>query len=105
MAVWSLDLRVCATAYIVADTAEEAREKLKAHFATHEGERLEILGLEVGEGCAQDFEISGAAYDDDDLPEISLSPAMTVYAPSWEELPTYSGGDEEDEADDEAEDA
>lgn len=81
MAVWNLDLKVCATAYVVADTAEEALAKLRAHFTMHDSTPLEVLGLEVDEGCAGDFEISGSTYDDEDLPEISLSPSMTIYAP------------------------
>lgn len=81
MAIWNLDLKVYATAYVTAETAEEAMEKLRKHFTDHEGVALPTLDLEVEEGCAQDFEVSGASFDDEDLPEICLSPAMTVYAP------------------------
>jgi hypothetical protein len=99
MAVWNLDLKVYATAYVTADTAEEALAKLRKHFQMADGTPLETLDLEVGEGEAQDFEISGTSFDDPDLPEICLSPAMTVYAPEPNAEMQFvdEGGDEEPE--------
>lgn len=96
MAVWNLDLKVCATAYVVADTAEEAMEKLRRHFTMDDGTPLETLDLEVDEGCAGDFEISGAQFDDPDLPEICLSPAMTIYAPEAGDVMEFVDDDGEE---------
>lgn len=41
---------------------------------------LEGDGLEVSD-AGSDVTISGARFDDPDLPEVSLSPAMTLYGP------------------------
>lgn len=93
MAVWNLDLKAYVTAYIVADTAEAALEKLRKHF-----EGQPHLGIEVATGPAGDFEISGKMFDDPDLPEISLTPAMSVYAPKAGDLPAFVEGDDEEES-------
>lgn len=74
MPVWSIDVKITGTAYVRANSAREARRKLPDQF---DGEPY--LGLEMREGGAGDFEISGADFDDPTLPELSLSPAMTVW--------------------------
>lgn len=73
MAVFHIDIRVAATAYIVADTPEEARKK---------AESLNGFGLIV----AGESILSAEPFDSPDLPELSLSPAMTIVAP-YEGLP------------------
>lgn len=71
MPVYSKDLWICATAYIRADSAEDAEARfLELHEAT----------LTAVEGTNGEIEISGLQYDDEDLPDVSLSPAMSVYA-------------------------
>lgn len=81
--VYSVDVMVGATAYIRAYDAEEARQKAQAlsqqspQILDHDGE----------------VEVSGLRYDDPDLPDVSLSPAMTIHGVwpgvnpelSWEE--------------------
>jgi hypothetical protein len=71
MAVYSIDLKVAATAYVKADTKEQAIAALKEEIGKH--------GTDFS-----DFEISGLPLDSEDLPDISLSPAMTVWGP-WGE--------------------
>lgn len=66
MAVYRIEVHICATAYIHADTAEEAQA-----IADDIGPAY----LEVAE-CDGDLPISGARYSD--APPVSLSPAMTV---------------------------
>jgi hypothetical protein len=66
--LYSIDIKVVATAYVKANSEEEAREKAKG---------LHMDGLEV----SGDPLISERRYDDPELPEISLSPAMTIYEP------------------------
>lgn len=69
MPLYRVDTRICATAYVKADTAEEALEVVR---------QLEGLGLELKEQGRCDVPITGALFDDDDLPDVSLSPAMTI---------------------------
>jgi hypothetical protein len=70
MPIYSKELWICATAYIRADNEQQAEEKLRTlHLAT-----LEVAEQDGGV-C-----VSGAPYDDPELPELSLSPAMSVYA-------------------------
>lgn len=78
MKLYSVDVRVVATAYIKADSKEDAIQKARSLH----GDCLEV---EPGDEC--EIEISGLAFDDPDLPEISLSPTMTV----WEHYPDSLG--------------
>ena len=66
MQLYIIDVTVHATAYIQANSAEDARSKAKA--------MLKDTSLEVD----GDERISGARFDDPNLPEVSLSPAMTI---------------------------
>lgn len=72
MKLYSVDIKICATAYIKAKTPEEAFEIAKS---------LKHGALELSPDEYQDIPISGRQYDDPDLPDVSLSPAMTVYGP------------------------
>ncbi|MFY8162657.1 MAG: hypothetical protein ACOVKC_00310 [Brevundimonas sp.] len=96
-AIWNVDLKVYATAYVRASSAKEARQKLTTHF-----EGRSTLELEVREGPAGDFDISGACFDRD-FPEISLSPAMTIHAPAKSHRFEFSDEGPEQEASDELE--
>lgn len=82
--VYSIELPAAVTVYVKAGDVNEAAEKLKAHYAEMKGS----LWLDLDEGFSGgDIEISGAQYDDDELPEISMSPTMTVHPPpNWELL-------------------
>lgn len=68
--IWHVDLKMYCTAYVVADTREEAEALI----------RSELLGsgLEVDEQPHGDPAISGAQFDSEDFPEVSISPAMTI---------------------------
>lgn len=68
MNVYSMDIRIVGTAYVKAENEREARRKVR---------ELRLSGLEVG----GDEMISGRPYDHPDLPEVSLSPAMTIHLP------------------------
>lgn len=72
MKLWTIDVRIYATAYIKAETEAEAQE-IAAGFANTD---LEFPNGEYG----QDFEIYGGDLDVDNeaLPDVSFSPAMTV---------------------------
>jgi len=63
--IYSIDVIIYATAYIRADSPEEALEEAKANKNSD----------------FDDFEICGLSLDDPDLPDFSLSPAMTYYGP------------------------
>lgn len=72
MKVYRRDVMICATVYIKASSPEAADKVLRG---------IEMSGLQVSED--QDYEggtpISGARFDDPNLPKISLSPAMTIH--------------------------
>lgn len=91
--IWSVDLRLWATAYVQADTREEAEALIRA--------QLLGSGLEVAEQPHAPA-ISGAEFDDPDLPGVSLSPAMTIdqeQPDGWAaRIVTDEDEDEEDEA-------
>jgi hypothetical protein len=99
MPIYSKELWICATAYIAAATPEEAMEKFRA---------LHDETLELAENRDADLPITGQMYDDPDFPEVSLSPAMSIYADSehaGDDLPSYvdegeSLSDDEDEEND-----
>lgn len=65
MTVYSIDLKVAATAYVRADTKEEAIQALK--------DEIGINGCDYA-----DLEISDLPLESEELPDISLSPAMTI---------------------------
>jgi len=67
--VFSIDVEISATAYIRAATPEEALKKARALAG--------VIEVKAAEGLQQ-VEISGVPFDDPTLPEVSLSPAMTV---------------------------
>ncbi|RWM32591.1 MAG: hypothetical protein EOR77_21410 [Mesorhizobium sp.] len=68
--VYRVDVLICGTAYIRASSPEEAQAILDTH-------RLEDASEHV----------SGLMYDDPELPEFSLSPAMTLYGKFQHESP------------------
>jgi hypothetical protein len=83
MPLYSITVTIYATAHIRAASAEEAKAKALA---------LENLTLEV-EDAGSEVPITGCPFDDPALPEISLSPAMTVIGPDKDNMPEL----EEDE--------
>lgn len=69
MNLYTIELKICATAYIKAGNADEALTMAKDLV----GDGIELTPDEYAE-----LPISGKRFDDEDLPEISLSPAMTI---------------------------
>lgn len=72
MALYRTDIWIAATAYVQADSAEEAAEMVNT---------LDMCGFDLDEQMLDldGVEISGKRFDDPDLPELSLSPAVSVY--------------------------
>jgi ribosomal protein L21E len=70
MKLYSVNIKICATAYIHADTPEQAMQIARD---------MQNDCLEVREDWDGEVPITGAQYDDPDLPEVSLSPAMTIH--------------------------
>lgn len=75
MNVYSIDLKVAATAYVRASSKQEAIAALK--------DELCAFGTDIA-----DFEVSSRRLNDPDLPDISLSPAMSVWGPwgDWNDM-------------------
>lgn len=78
--VFSVDVMIFATAYIRAESAEEAA----AIIAKMEP----CLEFEPGQTIADGIEISGEKFVADDLPPFSLSPAMTAYPVTLRDAPS-----------------
>lgn len=66
MKLFEIDVTVYGTAYVRAESADDAVRM--AHSRLHE-RGIEVMDSEL---------ISGKQFDDPDLPEVSLSPAMTI---------------------------
>jgi hypothetical protein len=94
MKLFSIDVMVCATAYILAESAEEAKAKAE----DLQGEGLEFLSSRTLLGStkhAEDIYMTGESYHED-MPTISLSPAMTVHSPDYRTLDEVEDFDEEE---------
>lgn len=95
MNVYSIEVKLCATAYIKAESEEEAEKIARANF----GETC-CGDLPIGE--YGDPAISDKSYENPDLPDISLSPAVTFYGPyegKWDLDLVHEGDDEEEDED------
>ncbi|MBY0561535.1 hypothetical protein [Hyphomicrobium sp.] len=69
MKIFQLDIPVWATAYIKAKTIEEARQKAR----TLASGQLDAEGKDQA-----DVPFSGQRFEDPDLPDVSVSPIMTI---------------------------
>lgn len=67
--VYSVEVLICATAYISAESPEEAARIATENFREHEDASTSDRSF------FGDVPVSGATFDD--LPDVSLSPAMT----------------------------
>jgi hypothetical protein len=67
--VYSVDLKLCGTAYIRASSERAARKIFRENFG-------KLCAVEIG---ADDVTISNRALDSERLPEASLSGTMTCY--------------------------
>lgn len=77
MKVFSIDIKVAATAYIVAETLEEAREHFAANFAEYMDDELPEGGIVSGESFETLVEFAK-----DGMGNVSISPAITYYG-AW----------------------
>ena len=77
MKLYSIDVKIYGTAYIKADSPEHALE-------IAENLKNECIYTDTS---FEGVEISGAKFDDPDLPEVSLSPAMTIHGPDPDAKP------------------
>jgi len=73
MNLYSIDVRVYATAYIRAGSEEAALAIAKG---------LKDSALELNEQWGGDMVITGLTFDNPDLPDVSLSPSMTIIGPA-----------------------
>ena len=71
--LYSVDIRIAATAYIKADSPADA---LRIARSMH-GDCLN-----VADPNASEVPISAASFDDPALPDVSVAPVMTIYEPS-----------------------
>lgn len=76
MNLYQIDVRIVATAYIRAKSAKEARQIANDEFKDTTL-TLSDDGAEVDEGP----EVCGLPFDHPDLPDVSLSPCMTLAGP------------------------
>lgn len=81
MKLYSVDVAICATAYIKADSHAEALAAARELYLASP----DILD------SGGDLPVSGTRYSDPDLPDVSLSPAMTCYGP-WSDVATEFSG-------------
>ena len=77
MSIYSIAVTVYATAYVRAASPDEAKAKAAA---------LENRVLEA-EDAGSEVAISGLKLSDPALPDVSLSPAMTVIGPDKDDTP------------------
>lgn len=69
MGVYRIEVTIHATAYVRADSEADAVKMAK---------EIEGNGMELRENRDADIPISGQHFDSCELPELSLSPAMTI---------------------------
>jgi hypothetical protein len=91
MKVFRIDVKFYATAYIKADSAEEALVIAK----TMKGD---CLTVPEGEHLESDIVVSGAQYDSPGLPDESISPILTCHGPDDDAYPDCVEGDEDEDA-------
>lgn len=76
--LYSVDVNIIATMYIMADSVEEAKAIADSTKHSH----LELPNGYIGDGVY----ITGEAYSPN-MPIFSLSPAMTLYGPPYDDIP------------------
>lgn len=96
MPLYSMDVKLCATAYVIAENEVEAARLIRSNFTNSTGELPEGY---IGDG----IEVYGGMYNPD-MPEVSISPAVTFIGPDDGDTVDYADDLEED-ADDLEEDS
>lgn len=70
MPIYSTNIKLIATAYVRANSEAEALKKVLAGYGPD-------LGAELPEGYGIDVIVSGQQLDNPDLPDLSISPAIS----------------------------
>jgi len=81
MNLYNITVQIAASAYVKADSAEEARRILEAEL--NDGGAC----IEVEDAGPSDLPISDLQFSSPELPDISLSPAMTILS-VWPDMAT-----------------
>lgn len=92
MPLFQTEVMICATVYIKAETAEQAAEKLQG---VDTGLELSTRGAR-SVWLNEDLAVSGLRFDDTRLPDMSLSPAMTLHLMQFTPGPRLAAGDFEE---------
>lgn len=87
--VFSIPVTIAATAYVKAESKEHALLALGVAFGG------QPIGLQLLEDWSAGLPITGISYDDASLPDLSLSPAMTVYSVNMDGTPLTTADVEE----------
>lgn len=84
---FQVDVKIAGTLYVKAETEEEARLLIHKQFL---GGKLQTLEVPEDQGAPNNdpdnIYVSGLPFDHPELPILSLSPAMTIYGPWFENL-------------------
>jgi hypothetical protein len=91
--VWSIDVKIYGTAYIKAETAEEALKIAQAL----KGEAIQFSDRR--QQVSEDIFVTGERYTKD-LPPVSLSPVMELHGPDEGVVPNLSDELEDEDDDD-----
>lgn len=96
-AIYSVNVMICATIYVVAESEDDATQQVQAFH-------MDGGTLSNDDEIIDGVPVSGMEFNNPNFPEISMSPAVTVYAEnlSAEYADDYHGSDEGEEADDDA---
>ncbi len=76
MNVYSIDVKITGTAYIKAESLDEAKCIFEENYKEGFGGELPTSDRS---GSMESVEVSGRQYEDPALPDCSLSPAITFY--------------------------
>ncbi len=82
MPIFRIDTVIYASLYVRADDAPQAARRAKA---------LANRVLDVADTGGSEVPISGCRFDDPELPDLSLAPAMTVIGPGDNDEPESMG--------------
>lgn len=98
--LYAIDVQLIATLYVKAENAADAKRLAL--------EACLDAGMEMSDRSGGDIEVFGGAFDSEDLPDVSFSPAMTVMTPTGEAwlaagADELHGGEEDDEDEEGAE--
>lgn len=88
--VYSVDIKIVGTLYVKAGSAQEA-------LVIADRLRQESIELPDGWFGSSELQVSGKMLDDPDLPDVSLSPALSIHGPEEGVVPEQAWPDEEED--------